>query len=395
MAQDKIAKALSRRMQDRAEAELPIIVKYARPLTPTRVPHSIAAASPSQTFQVFPGAALQATPPTIEALSQDPHVAKIWADERVRCCLDVSVPLTGVPRVWASGFTGRGVHIAVVDTGIDPYHPDFGGRIEEMADFTDEGVHDQDGHGTHVAGVAAGSGRASEGRYRGVAPEASLHVAKALDRLGEGFMSQVIAGLEWSLGEEVDVVNLSLGGDPPCDGNDPLSEACDILAERGVVVCVAAGNAGPGPASIGPPGCARQVLTVGASTDEDQIAEFSSRGPTQDGRFKPDLVFPGVAIVSCRADGTTLGQPVDRRYTQLSGTSMSAPHAAGVAALILEARPDLTPSDVRRVMTETTRDLGGVVYAQGAGRGDAFAALERQPATIAERRGCLPRLIFP
>lgn len=393
MAQNKIAKGLSRRMELGDEAELSIIVKYARPLPAARVPHAVAATGPSRAFKLFPGAALRATPPTIAALNQDPEVIRIWSDERVRCCLDVSVPLAGVPRVWASGFTGQGVRIAVVDTGIDPYHPDFGGRIEAMADFTEEGIHDQDGHGTHVAGIAAGDGRASKGRYRGVAPEASLHIAKVLDRQGEGLMSQVIAGLEWSLEQAADVVNLSLGGEPPCDGNDPLSEACDILAERGVVLCVAAGNAGPGPAGIGPPGCAHQVLTVGASTDEDHVAEFSSRGPTQDGRLKPDLVFPGVDITSCRADGTALGQPLDRRYTQISGTSMAAPHAAGVAALILEARPDLTPSDVRRIMTETARDLGSVVYAQGAGRGDALAAVEPYTVPIAKPRGCLPGLV--
>jgi serine protease AprX len=298
--------------------------------------------------------------------------------------------------VWEAGYTGKGVKIAILDTGIDPYHPDFAGRIVATADFTREGPQDRDGHGTHVAGIAAGSGRASKGRYRGLAPEAGLYIAKVLGREGAGLMSDVMAGIEWAVEQEVDIINLSLGGAPPCDGTDALSETCDIVVEKGYVVCVAAGNGGPAPYTIGPPGCAKQVITVGASTDQDEVADFSSRGPTTDGRIKPDAVLPGASIISCRAEDTSLGNPVGQHYTELSGSSMATPHASGIVALILQARPELTPAQLKALLMETALDLGLSPNDQGAGRADAYAAYLEELIPVPPSpggEGCLLRLL--
>jgi len=243
-------------------------------------------------------------------------------------------------------------------------------------DYSGQGsAQDGNGHGSHVAGIIAGSGAASNGKYRGVAPQADLYIAKVLDDYGSGRMSNVMAGLDWAVAQKVQIINLSLGNDGNCDGTDALSEACDAAVGKGVAVFVASGNSGPMERTVGAPGCAREVITIGASTDNDEVASFSSRGPTSDGRVKPDVVLPGMNIISLRATGTTLGSgQVDEHYTSLSGTSMATPHAAGVAALLLAANPDLTPRQIKEILKSTAVDLGLNLNTQGAGRVDAFAA---------------------
>ncbi len=391
---EKIAHSLAREMKaEPPDAQIRVIVRYRR-VQKRPLEALLAGRRPSRTFKILPAVALTMTPKDIEALSHEPTVEMIWPDLPVHTCLDLSVPSIQAPQVWEAGYTGRGVKVAIVDTGIDPYHPDFAGRIAATADFTGEGNRDLDGHGTHVAGTVAGSGKASQGRYRGVAPEATLYIAKVLDRHGAGLMSDVIAGIEWAVDQEVDIINLSLGGDPPADGTDALSQTCDLAVERGYLVCTAAGNAGPDPSTIGPPGCAQQVITVGASTDQEGVADFSARGPTLDGRAKPDLVLPGTGIASCRAQETLLGQPLGEHYTEASGTSMATPHASGVAALLLQARPGVTPGQLKTLLMDTAIDLGLPAAAQGAGRGDALAALQalREPLPRPEE-GCLLRLL--
>jgi serine protease AprX len=229
-----------------------------------------------------------------------------------------------------------------------------------------------------VASIAAGSGAASEGKYRGVAPEATLYAAKVLDAGGGGTMSGVMAGIEWAVDQGVHVINLSLGSDESCDGTDALSTLCDeAVRQYGIVVCVAGGNAGPRAGTIGSPGCARWVITIGAVNDSDQIASFSSRGPTADGRVKPDLVFPGVDIVAAQASGTALGTVIAPGYVQLSGTSMATPHAAGSAALLLQAERSITPNQVKWALLTTAVQLGENPNAQGGGRGDVLAAYQK------------------
>ncbi len=358
----------------RGRESIPVIVR----VDPSMVSLQVAARVRARhQGRVLPFMAAHLTPAEIQALSEEPYVRFIWEDLPVQAYLDVSVPKIRAPQVWARGWTGRGVRVAVVDTGIDPQHPDLKDRIRATADFSGKGqATDGNGHGTHVASIIAGSGAASRGRYRGVAPGVDLYIAKVLDDRGRGMMSQVIAGLDWAADQNVHVVNLSLGADIACDGTDALSSACDALVDLGIVVCVAAGNAGPAAGTVGAPGCARKVITVGATTDNDQVSLFSSRGPTKDGRTKPDICFPGEGIVAARAAGTRMGTPVDDFYTAASGTSMATPHCTGVVALLLEAAPHLTPEEVKRLLMEHAVDLGVDPNAQGAGRGDALATVE-------------------
>ena len=375
MSDNKINASLAEAMAaPGAPPEHRVIVNYKRDLTLAGRP--LAGIARPQHFMLIPAAAMRASPEQVRALAADPSVETVWPDLIVRTCLDVSVPYIHAPQVWAAGYTGRNVPVAIVDTGIDPSHPDFAGRIAAMQDFTGEGARDNHGHGTHVAGITAGAGN----KYKGVAPEAQIYAAKVLHGDGSGYMSEVMAGLEWAVQQNVKVINLSLGGVGPCDGTDALSVTCDAAVDAGVMLCVAAGNYGPGASTVGPPGCARKVLTVGACSNEDTIASFSAHGPTADGRVKPDVLLPGVNIAACRAQGTSMGTPIDTLYTRASGTSMATPHAAGVVALLLEAFPALTPAQLKERMMNTAISLGLDVNAQGKGRADAYGAYQGTPS---------------
>jgi serine protease AprX len=399
----KIHPRLAERLQVQARAmlatpePLPVIVHYHFPVI--GIAEAIqGVVATTRTYRLIAASAHLALPSAINALTERDQVAMIWYDEPVHTMLDASVPLIDVPQVWQADVTGRGIKVAIVDTGIDPNHPDFAGRIVQSKDFTGEGDVDKNGHGTHVAGIVGGSGAASQGKYRGVAPDCSFYIAKVLRANGSGRTSDVMSGVEWSVEQGAQVVNLSLGSDGACDGTDALSVLCDAAVARGVVLCVAAGNAGPGVSTVGSPGCAKTVITVGATTKSDQVASFSSRGPTSDGRIKPDVCFPGVSIVACRASGTSMGTPVDVWYTSASGTSMATPHATGACALLLQAKPGLAPQQIKEILMNTAKDLGQDANVQGKGRAQVFAAYQnalgqepqpQPPAPTPPGTGCL------
>ncbi|MEV6105311.1 S8 family serine peptidase [Streptomyces sp. NPDC051940] len=296
--------------------------------------------------------------------------ARISLDRKVTASLDVSVPQIGAPAVWAKGYDGTGVKVAVLDTGIDFNHPDLAGKVLDSKSFiAGQGVQDGRGHGTHVAGTIAGSGAASGGRYKGVAPGAKLLVGKVLSNSGDGTDSTVIAGIEWAVAQGADIVSMSLGAETN-ESSDSLSEAVDNLTETtGTLFVVAAGNAGPGRGTIGTPGIAKRALTVGAVDDRDALASFSSRGPTASGAIKPEITAPGVGIVAPRAAGTTMGTPVNASYTAADGTSMATPHVAGAAALLVQQHPDWRPELLKDALVSTAETTAGAtVYEQGTGR---------------------------
>ena len=332
--------------------------------------------------QLMRGNAMGATPEAIQTLAARDDVEMIYYDAPVQPLLLDSVPLIGATQIQSLGYMGKGIRVGIVDTGIDTAHPDFTGRISAFQDFTGEGTNDTHGHGTHVAGIVGGSGAASSGMIRGVAPECQFVIAKVLRGDGSGTQSDVIAGLEYCARQNAQVVNVSLGTTGACDGTDAMSVACDTLVNLGIVVCVAAGNAGPGASTVGSPGCAKNVITVGATDKLDSNASFSSRGPTADNRTKPDICFPGVNIRSCRASGTNLGLAPNTFYTTLSGTSMATPHATGACALLLQVQPTLTPQQVKDALLNTAKDLGLDANTQGQGRAQVLNAFQTisQPA---------------
>lgn len=360
------------------QREVNIIVAH-KPLQEMAMAAAAVGTTTTRTFdKLLPGSAMIATPNAIKVLSQRPDVEMIWLDEEVHTTLDMSVPLLGAPQVWNNGFTGKGVVVGIVDTGIDQTHPDVTGRVKAFKDFTGEGEIDNNGHGTHVAGIVGGTGAASQGKYRGVAYECDYVIAKVLKGSGGGLMSDVIAGLEFCVDQQVQVINLSLGGGSANDGTDALSVACDSAVDLGVVVCAAAGNSGPGASTVGSPACARNVITIGATDKQDAIASYSSRGPTSDGRVKPDLCFPGSSITSARAKNTAMGSPQNDFYTTASGTSMATPHATGTCALVLQKAPALKPAEIKALFMAHSKNLNLDENTQGKGRvivSEAFDAI--------------------
>ncbi|MFE5374722.1 S8 family serine peptidase [Streptomyces mirabilis] len=310
---------------------------------------------------------------------------RISLDGKVKAMLDRSTAQINAPTAWKAGYEGQGVKVAILDSGVDATHPDLAGRIAEAKDFSGSGsTVDHFGHGTHVASIVGGTGAASGGTRRGVAPKADLLIGKVLGDNGSGLESGIIDGMEWAAGEHAKVVNMSLGADEQTDGTDPLSQAVDNLtASTGTLFVVAAGNSGPGQYTVGTPGAAESALTVGAVDRDDSLAPFSSRGPRfGDGAVKPDVTAPGVGIVAARAAGTTLGDPIDDNYVSLSGTSMATPHVAGAAALLAQQHPDWSAQQLKDALISTAHTVPGTkVTEQGGGRIDLATAIGPITAT--------------
>ncbi|MGV9849099.1 S8 family peptidase [Streptomyces sp. NPDC003442] len=325
--------------------------------------------------------ALTATVGTGHARTAAPGIARVWLDGRFKGqarpkagAKDVSHNVTqiGAPTAWDAGYDGKGVKVAVVDSGIDSTHPDLEKAVTEAKDFSGTGsTDDRSGHGTHVAATVAGSGARSGGLYKGVAPGAEILNAKVLNDSGEGTDSSVIAGLEWAADQGAKVANLSLGqSDTP--GQDPVETAVNSLSEhKGLLTVASAGNDGPKAGTISTPGSADSALTVGAVDGEDGIAGFSSTGPTADSTLKPDLTAPGVDIVSAKAAHGDMGDPAADGYVAMSGTSMAAPHVTGAAAILAQEHPDWTGQRIKQALTASTKPTAGLdAYQQGTGRVD-------------------------
>jgi subtilisin family serine protease len=312
--------------------------------------------------------------------------AKVWLDGLAKPKLDVSVPQIGGPVAWQMGLTGAGVTVGVLDSGIKGDHPDLAGKIVEAKDFTGTDTGDEVGHGTHVAGIISGTGAASNGRYRGVAPDAKLVNGKVCVQFGCP-ESAVIAGMEW-IAPRTKIVNMSLGGEST-DGTDPMSQALNTLSARYGTLFVVAGSNDrsiydPDPLnSVSAPAVADAALAVGSVSKQDTTSFFSGPGPRLgDYAVKPDIAAPGEDIVSARAAGTPAGDefPVDANYAMLSGTSMSAPHVAGAAAILLQQHPGWTAADLKPALTSTAKPTAGV-FEQGAGRVDVGRAVTQRVRT--------------
>ncbi|MFC9428151.1 S8 family peptidase [Streptomyces sp. NPDC056987] len=304
-------------------------------------------------------------------------IARVWLDGKRKAGLDRSVAQIGAPTAWGAGFDGKGVKIAVLDTGVDQTHPDLKGVEVAQKDFSGSGnTVDHVGHGTHVASTAAGSGAKSGGKYKGVAPGAKILDGKVLDDSGFGDDSGIIAGMQWAADQGARIANLSLGGEDTVE-HDPLEAAVDRLsAEKNILFVIAAGNEGPGAGTIGSPGSAASALTVGAVDRDDAIADFSSVGPTADGSLKPDITAPGVDIVAAKAAQGQLGDPAADGYVSMSGTSMATPHVAGAAAILAQQHPDWSGQRIKQTLTASAKPGTGLTpFQQGTGRADLTKAI--------------------
>lgn len=369
-------------------------------------------------YRALPMVAITTTKSRIAAISHLPSVRSIYGNRTFQWNLDLAARnLTGVERVRRSSeltqanrglpVSGRGVTVAVLDTGVDGTHADLAGRVVQnikLADTQSLGggfnyplatptlpnTDQAYGHGTFVAGVIAGNGQQSGGKYAGVAPGANILGLSA----GDASLLFVLSGFDYLLANgaafNVRVVNCSFSANTVFDVNDPVNIATRMLTDNGVNVVFSAGNTGPGADSLNPYSVAPWVISTGATDNLGKLASFSSRGDFGSPLFRPTIVAPGVNTVSLRAstvgtvttvDGiaandTALSATEIPYYTTGSGTSFSAPQVAGVIALMLEANPNLTPAQIRDILQRTATPLPPYyLYEVGAGLLNAHAAV--------------------
>ncbi len=375
-------------------------------------------------YRALPMIAVTATRRQLINVSQLQAVRSIYGNRTLQSNADPYLALNNAGRIPVDGdltrdnqgmpISGRNVAVAVLDTGVDGTHADLSGRVIQNVKAFDtqsisvgfinpvaiENLPNTDqlyGHGTFVAGVVAGSGVRSGGRYAGVAPGASIVGISA----GDLTLSFVLSGFDYLLSQGANlnarVVNCSFSANTVFDYNDPVNVATKILTERGVNVVFSAGNTGPGLYSLNPYAVAPWVVSVGATDERGRLAAFSSRGAFGSSLFHPTLVAPGVNVIGLRALGVTgilgtiqadaqrLGLLDRLFYTTASGTSFSAPQVAAAIAMMLEANPNLTPAQVKDILQRTATPLANYYYHEvGAGMLNAHAAVLE--AAFPERR---------
>ena len=426
---NKIADDLEERIAPLSdEGRLRLIVSLSEAASGSRVAdleQAVGEVTVKQRFHVVKAIALTATKRQIKALARQGVVDRVEEDSRVEADAGggpsirndsaqasfgvlearLDAPLLdgsgdGDPATYSSG----DLVAAVLDTGIDASHVDLdGGKVLAFKDFVNDrsSPYDDEGHGTHVAATIAGEG-GGNALYRGVAPGAGLVGVKVLDAQGDGFTSDVVAAIQWVIENKdlygIEAINLSLGSEGCGDGFGADSQAVNEAAAAGLVVAVAAGNEGPNNCTIGSPGDAKDAITVGAMADLGALgfkqADVSGRGPTADGRVKPDISAPGVSITAAAA-GSGSG------YATLSGTSMASPFVTGVALLMMDANGSYTNQDVKATIRSTAVDWGrggtnstagtsGPDIDYGAGRLDAYRALAAADPTLTTPPSALP-----
>jgi serine protease AprX len=290
---------------------------------------------------------------------------------------------------WEVGYTGKDIVVAVLDTGVDDEHEFLKGKFiagfdcSGPAPGSDREINpdDLDGHGTHVTSIIMSTGGLDE-TYKGVAPDAKLVDVKVLGDVGKSFSGQLIRGIEWVIENKdkynITIINLSVGLDiEDPDGTSAPSQAANMAVENGLIVIAAAGNKGPDTQTLTAPSVAEKAICVTALDDmntinrvDDIITSYSSRGPGGNGAKKPDITAPGNNIIGARA---VIAGNASNEIIMMSGTSMAAPHVTGVVALILQANPNLSPSEVKQNLLNTAEDKGETGWDVDYGWGEVEA----------------------
>jgi serine protease AprX len=414
-----------------ADQVVPVVVVTNAPILDSEEADARAAgAQLHRRFGKLAGYAAHVPAGSLRRLAELPGVLGISYDSEVAGANDLNYVTVGADTAAreysgsASGLDGSGVTIAVVDSGVAA-HPDLGSRLLAEVEIVghEKGFADPYGHGTHVAGIIAGDGTSSSDprsfrKFNGIAPKSNIVSVRVLDGKGSGRVSDVLSGIDWVLSHHdeygIRVLNLSLGHPvEESSTTDPLCRAVEAVWKAGILVVAAAGNAGAeGSASIHSPGNDATILTVGASNNyqtssrfDDILTSYSSRGPTLlDHVVKPDLVAPGNRTLSLRAAGSTLDEAYpslrvkqglfrddpassdqDSLYFQMSGSSMAAGVVSGMAALMLQADPSLTPDTLKaRLMKSAEKRLVYDLFSDGAGFADLHAALGEQGTAVSE-----------
>ena len=365
---------------------------------------------------IISGLAITINASALKGLAHNPNVESIAPDIADRVYLDQSANTVNAPYAWGladtsgKAITGQGVRIAIIDTGVDYMRTDLGGclgtgcKVEGGWDFANNDANPMDdhGHGTHVAATAAGIGMVGSTRLYGVAPGAHILAYKVCSSAGSCSSSNVIAAINRAVdpnndgnpADHVDVISMSLGANcgtysASCGPTDAQSNAVNNATAAGVVSAISAGNAGPTASTVGSPGTAATAVTVAAgcsphgdlstttrcpSGNNTPVASFSSRGPVvYNGTDykKPDITAPGVMICAARLSTAFSTSPdcFDSRHVRISGTSMAAPHIAGVLALLKQANPNYTPADIKNLVKSSATSFGSSVTYNDQGAG--------------------------
>lgn len=309
-------------------------------------------------YKFMPVVAVNLPEKAVQALSNNPKVVYIEEDGNVQATGQVTpwgIPHVDADEVQQTGVVGSGVKVGIIDTGIDYTHEDLivsGGAtfVQGTIDYMDD-----NGHGTHVAGTVAGVDNTIG--VLGVAPKVELYAIKVLDQNGSGSYSDVVAGIEWAIRNNIDILNMSLGGS---QGSKTLQSAIDNAYNEGMLLVAAAGNSGyDRKGTIGYPAKYDSVIAVGAVDQQNNRASFSSVGR------ELELMAPGVNIHSTVSGGG---------YDSYNGTSVATPHVSGVAALVWEAKPELSNIQLRNTLNNTAITLGDSFY-YGNGLTDVLAAV--------------------
>ncbi|CAH1059853.1 Serine protease AprX [Paenibacillus pseudetheri] len=379
-------------------AKIPIIIKFKQKMTPAQL-KSLQKHLESHEFPIkhhlpiLNSVSSRVSMKCLKQMCSWHGIDKIYVDGIKKTSLYIATPSIGSTSVQKKqGLTGKGINIAILDTGVYR-HPDLiqpCNRIVAFKDFINHRKlpYDDNGHGTHIAGDAAGNGWMSKGKYKSPAPEAGIVGVKVLDKNGDGYDSTIIKGIEWCIANrkrlKLRILSMSLGGtvNSPC-ADDPLCQAVEKAIKAGLTVVIAAGNSGPGRRTIESPGISPSAITVGAVDDrrtltqkDDRITSYSSRGPAPGWRKKPDLVAPGETIISLRAPHSKLDRElpylrIAKNYFVLSGTSVSTPIVSGVIAQLLQRNPSLTPKQVKSILKKNTFSLK--LHPNTAGSGEINA----------------------
>ncbi len=394
---DKLFENLENRMKSaKSNEKLPVTVVFTEKFDSVKseVKEALGEYDTKYEYKNIPAATMRLNKEQINELSKLDVVQQIEYDEEVKAFMDTARYWYGTDKACSdfgvdgnrdgslSSYSKNDVVVAVIDTGIDSGHVDLnGGKVIGWKDYVNNqsSPYDDHGHGTHVSGIIAGEGDGNS-NYRGVAKGAALVGVKVLDSNGSGYTSDVTAAIDWCVTNKntygIDVINMSLGSSGSSDGTDSSSLAVNNAYANGIIVAVAAGNSGPGTYTIGSPGAAVNALTVGSMIDVGEggfaLADYSSRGYTADNRMKPDICAPGTYITAPKANTSS-------SYVSFSGTSMATPFTAGVIALMLDANPNLSPSQIRNILTTTSQDWGpnGQDIDYGYGKIDGFMAVKQ------------------
>ncbi len=334
---------------------------------------------PSWRFHHIPIISGEVKTDLLDELLEIEGVVFLTLNGELQIALDNAIGIHHVDTVWDFGYTGEGISIAIIDTGIDPLHvglndfdddpstadPKVVAFYDALDGSGDDGSgetepYDDQGHGSHCAGISAGTGAVGEGPlsdgstpYRGVAPGASLVGVKVLDGGGSGSFAEVMKGMEWTIDNQIKynirAASMSLGGvwlvELTQEQEERITHLANEMVAAGISLMIAAGNSG-GYGTIGTPGAAKDVITVGSTEDSKELAVYSSKGPTHEGQIKPNVAAIGSAVMSVEANS-------GNGYASYSGTSMATPMVAGMAALLLQANPDLQPLMVRSILEST------------------------------------------